>query len=409
MKSKISYILFLFVLYVFLYNPPLNLLGNLNLSYLLVLVSLFSVSRNKKDWKEYAHKFKLEITIFIIVLVYSVFRSGIVGDFMYIVRHILSVLYIVSVIPFMLFYAKKVGLDCGSGLIRALLIVSSLAACISVLAVTVPAVDDYIRNTVVQYEEDDYLYGKITRGYGIAGSLTSSYGYIQGVMAAIGFMYLKENRWFLLFMPFVLLSALINARTGVLIAFWGIAVLIFSKNKKAIIPAVVITLVFVYNIEDILRLLNINDYTIAWILDFQDQIYEMSSGNISEGAASKLFDRMIVWPSGLSEWLVGKGINLFDVDINQGKSDVGWIIQINYGGLLYVIPLYSAFFVMAKRLKKNHLFGFMLLFIGVAIIVNTKSKIFPTTSFFPFLMLVYVIEILDKKMTDNERSLLCSL
>ena len=385
-------------------------LGNINLGYLLVVVSLVVIIAKMNKWLGFIKMFRKEILLFTIVLFYSIFRSGLMGDYMYIVRHILSVLYLVSVIPFILIYANKVGINNGSSFVKAILIVSSIASCISVLAVIFPTIDDIIRTVVIQYEEDDYLYGRLTRGYGIAGSLTSSYGYIQGVIFAFGFMYLKENRWFLFFMPFVFLSALINARTGVLIAFWGIAVLVFSKSKKSIITSVILVTFFVFKIEDILRLFNINDYTVAWILDFQDQMFEISSGNINDGAAYKLFNRMIVWPSGFLEWILGKGINLFDVDINQGKSDIGWIIQINYGGILYAIPLYYAFVVMAKRLTKNHLYGLMLFFMGAAIIVNTKSKIFPTTSFFPIFMLLYVIKINEVLLSrKNDKSLLCSI
>lgn len=390
----IYYLLFLIVLYIYMYNPPISFIGGTVLPYVLVFVSLVCNIYNNQKWLGYIRFFKIEYFLFIVVLLYSFLRSGIVGDYSYIVRHLLTVLYFVSVIPFLLVFANKVGIKSVPQLLTALLIISSFAGCVSVLAIIVPEIDEYIRGVIIQYQEDDYLYGKITRGYGLASGLTSSYGYIQGVMAALGFLYYKSNKWFLFFMPIVFFSALINARTGVLITIFGILVFMFSKNLKALVPVLIVTTIFVFYFENIMRMLNINDFTVAWILDFQDKmVEEMYSGDIHNGYISNLFHRMVVWPSDF-EWIVGRGINLYDIKTKIGHSDMGWFIQLNYGGLLYVALLFSIFITIAKRLLKLNS-AFAIFFIGVVLVVNTKSIFFPSISFFPSLMLVYVVYILN--------------
>ena len=392
MNSIFSYSLFITLLYFFIYDPPFAFLGGIRLSYIFIVLSLLYVSLyNYKQWWLYFRLFQTELCFFSIVVCFSFVRSGIMGDYMYIVRHILSLLYIIAVIPILLTLSKKLGITTENKMIKGILVTSSIAGCISLACVVIPPFNDIVKNVIIQYQEEDYLYGKFNRGFGIANGLTSSYGYIQGTIVALGLMYLKENKWFLFFIPVVFFSALINARTGVLMTFWGCIVLFFSKNKKTLFPIIALTIGFIYYLKDIMSFIGFNEYTIAWILDFQDQLKELYSGNYSTGTTSKMFK--MVWPQKEFEWIVGRGVDLFRFKTSAEHSDMGWLIQLNYGGFLYIIPLYGGFLFMVNRLFNKNLHFFAYLFLGVVIICNTKSKIFPTTSFFPLLVLIYYVVI----------------
>ena len=382
-----------------MYNPPIKMfLGGMNLSYVLIVLSLLYVTVHIREWKIYIRMFEKEIALFSLVVLFSVIRSGIEQDYMYIVRHILPVLYIIAVIPGVLMIARRTGVFSEKKLIKSILIVSSVAGCLSMLCILLPSFDEFVRNQLIQYDEEDYLFGNIRRGFGIASGLTSYFGYIQGVIIALCPFYLKDNKWFIFFIPFVFLSILVNARTGVLIALWGLFVYFFSDNKKAALPLSILMIVLFVFLPDIMRLLNFNEQTIAWILDFGNQLEDISSGDFSEGTAATLLGSMNVWPSNAVEWLIGKGILMFHADlVGDTRTDIGWLLQLSYGGIIYIIILYSAFVHMAKRLVKNKQNVLMYFLAGAVFIINTKSKIFPTTGVFTFLMFLYFISILNSK------------
>lgn len=388
MKNLCSNALFIILLYVLLFNPPLTFLGGVNLGYVLIIISLYVILQHNKEWTSYFRFFHKEIMLFSIVATVSVFRSGLMGDYMYIVRHILSILYIAAVIPTILILSKMLRAGTANKIIKGILIASSIAGFFSLLCTIIPSFNEYVKSTIIKYQEEDYLFGNIRRGFGLADGLTSSYAYIQGTIAAFGLYYIKEYKWLLFIIPIIFLSALVNARTGVLISFWGFLSLIIAKKRSALILAIIISVGFIYYLENILKSIGLNEFTIAWILDFQDQLDYIASGDLSNGTTNTM-SSMIIWPSGALEWLLGSGVDLFNSP--RVHSDIGWFIQLNYGGLLYVLPLYYAFYFMSKRLLKNGKKAFALMFIGAALIVNTKSKIFPTTSFFPFLFLLYVL------------------
>lgn len=398
MKAKISYFLFLILLYVFMFNPPLALVvGSLNLSYVLIVFSLFYVLLHRNRLNLYLKPFKTEICLFVIVVVFSALRSGIEKDYMYIVRHVLPFLYIVAVIPCTIMLAKKVGIHSETQFIRSIFIVSAVASCITILCVLFPGLDEFVRNRLIQYDEDSYLFGNIRRGFGIASGLTSYYGYILGVIVGICPLYMKGNKWFASFIPLIILSILVNARTGVLIALWGVSVFFFTNSKQSVLPIFALILLLYFYLVDIMLILHFNPETIAWIQDFIDQIMDISSGNLSEGTANTLLDSMNVWPSNALEWLIGKGVLMYHAAlVGDTRTDIGWLLQLSYGGLVYIFILYYIFIYMANRLVKNREKILMWIFAGSIIIINTKSKIFPTTGVFTVLMLMYFICILNK-------------
>jgi hypothetical protein len=264
------------------------------------------------------------------------------------------------------------------------------------LCVFFPELDNYVRTQLIQYDEENYLYENARRGFGIAATLTSHYGFIQGTVIAVCPFFLKENKWFIFFIPLIILSILVNARTGIMIATWGVFVYSITSRQKVALPLAAIVFIMYFYLEDIMVALNFNAETIAWIMDFSDQMEDISSGDFSSGTVSTMLDTMVIWPSDVVEWLIGKGIVLYHNPFVTEHTDIGWFIQLNYGGLFYVFIFFTPFVIMVKRLARLGLRTLMIIFAGAVVIVNTKSNIFPNTGEFTFLMLLYFICVLDK-------------
>ena len=383
-------ILFYLTLYIFLYNPPLRFFRGVNLSYVLTVVGLYVLLRNLTSLKKYCMTFRIEVLIFLSILLYVIIRSAGIGQNLIIIRHVLGVSKFLVLIPFMLYFARKMGMYSEKELIRSFLIVSAVAGCFSMLCAYSPGFDNYVRNRLLNYEEGEYGMRVSYRAFGIASALTGYYGYIQGTLAAVGLLYIKENKWFILFLPIVYFSALVNARTGVLISIWGIAVFMMSRNTKYVYPVAGLLIFLVVSPTSFMRFFNLNEYTVAWILDFQDQLGDMEDARILK----TLFQSMMILPETTSEWIIGKGVSLFSLGYGEAHSDVGWFIQLYYGGILYLIILYSIIVYMSIRLVSNRYFLYMYFLVGTFVIINTKSSFYPGNGEFTLLLFLYCIYIL---------------
>lgn len=376
--------------------------GELKTEYILTIMSFVVMVYNFKEYKEFLAVFKAELYFFMAVLFYAVLRSfahGESGDNIEIIKHILCFTNLFLVVPFLIFVTRKHHLNTERQVINAIFIVSTLAAFISIMGAFYPPFDEYIRNYVMQYDEESYLMGNFSRGFGIASGLTSYYGYIQGTIVTMGIFYMKEIRWFLWFIPMVFFSALINARTGVLFSLWGVIVYCLLSRRQNVLFVLIITLLFFAYIAEIINALPLGDGTKSWILAFVEELNSIySSGDISTGSTtSKLFGSMVVWPRDVAEWFIGRGYVLFRT---ASHTDVGWFLQLNYGGIFYLLLLYSAVGYMIKRLVANNLAMFALFFLGALVITNTKSIFYPGYGLFPFLTFIYSVKIIYKQNQD---------
>ena len=96
-----------------------------------------------------------------------------------------------------------------------------------------PSFNSYVKGQLLA--EDEYLVVHDYRGFGIAYRLTSSYGFILGLILGIGILLYNKFKWFIFVIPFMILSIILNARTGIIISLASLLVFFFlHKTKKEI-------------------------------------------------------------------------------------------------------------------------------------------------------------------------------
>ena len=80
---------------------------------------------------------------------------------------------------------------------------------------------------------------------------------------------------------------------------------------------------------------------------FYDFIYgtNMSSSNVFV-----TLQDMILFPNSLEEWIFGTGQFIYT------KSDIGFILQLYYGGLFYLLLLLINYFITIKLIDNKYLF-----------------------------------------------------
>ncbi len=329
--------------------------------------------------------------MFLALFVYIVIRCLLQSEVSYINKTLMAVLNIFFVLPFLIHFAQKNEFGSENQIVRAVMITCTVATIITIVCLSNASVQEYVKFTILQIQEDEYIFRNDYRGFGLASRLTSNYGFILGFVAGMGCFYLKNNRWFLYCIPFLIVASLVNSRTSAIIAFSLITIYLFSSRQKgyALLVGVGACLFFGY-FSNIMQLLNVDARTYEWIMSFQEQIADVAeSGSMSASVTtSKLFGTMVVWPETVGQWLIGRGYDIFFAHSHL-HSDNGWIRQLNYGGIFYLILFYNIFFRLLNRLVRHNNVSYMFAFLIVFSIVNTKTMSFPGDTLFPLMMFFY--------------------
>lgn len=397
MKKYFIYILCLLFLYLYFHNPVLNATGGVGTLKLLYPICLLFFIMNNKSCNSCFRTFKKELSIALGMMLYlilvSLFAGNVEGAYARVVA-IVEDFLVPIVLTAMLF---KCNIDYKE-LIRMSLIISAFASVVSLLCVSIPSFGSYVRFELLVTPDDSYLGENLHRGFGISDSLTSSYGYIQGACLAIGFNYIKENKWYIFFMPFVFFSAILNARTGIIIAAFGIIIsLVCQKRLSSVFAIGAIAIFSIVIIPYVLNWMNLSDQSLLFITDFFDQFVSMQeSGSIDDTTAGTLLGRMLVWPDNISQWIFGRGESIF-VNANGASSDVGFILQLNYGGIIYLILLVRWLFFMVNRLYNNGASSFDVWnFIMIALVINIKTDYWGNTGMLRMMLLLYYMFVFER-------------
>lgn len=392
-------IIVLGLLYIYLHNPIMsNGFGSCKILYIFAILYIgFNVHRFSK----YISLFKKELVLLLILIVYSAFEFLSTGEPNTVRLHIVGLMEY-FVLPFFLICCiKAYDSENRGSFIKYMLIIGCVGAIITTACVSSSSVNEYIRlsfNKAVLDSTDDYRANTMYRGFGISEALTYSYGIIQGMFFVIALFYLKQNRWVLPITIFILLSAVLNARTGIVVAAAGLILyFIYSKKNSTFLVVVSLFILVLFNISWILDLVGVGSQTLDWLSLFMneaDSIFTNASLTASD-TTSYMFKDMLIFPRNMTEWLVGCG---YDVYWQTGRrSDLGWIIQLNFGGIPYLLLELTLLCYMYKRLKKRGFKNIAMFFAIAFIISNTKGPVLPNSGIFRFIMLFYIYYIMYSK------------
>lgn len=263
------------------------------------------------------------------------------------------------------------------------------------------------------------------RGYGVSWEYLFSYPIFNGMVIFLFLLLLIETQRPLYYVILILLATagvIFNARTGLLffliaIPFILMYLLVKRRNikKSAIIATMFMTFSLLIFIGSTDILLNLEKY--SWSLDGFMQIISILSGNLEDTTLWVLLDSHIYLPKSFTALLFGDGTYVYGVgrSAQSFHSDIGYVNQIYFGGLLYVILmiiLYANFFHIGLKNSKDKIYKYFLIgiFIGL-LLVNFKGAIFysnPATKFLIVFALAFYIErqLVTKtiKITSNEES-----
>ena len=286
--------------------------------------------------------------------------------------------------------------------IQYILFAGVIAIGITILCLSIPSIDNFIRNSVVKYRVGEVGAEVLYRGFGWGGQMTSHYSFVIGIIMTLGVMYSKKH-WFYPVIPFALIACLVNARTGAAIALIGIATYFLFSGRRV---ASVVTLsigVLSYNLLGVIMPeLNVSVTTSNWANSFFGEMETLSTDGARGTTVGYIWKEMLILPKDFQWLIIGNGYSLFNYHITEYgmfRSDIGFVNQLSFGGLIYVIPLYYLVFRIAHKLyqwKRKDLGVFLILSF---FIINFKgSFLLSSPSFELFVIMYYLMSFRKKRL-----------
>lgn len=374
----------IFALFCLLLNPAFVFLGGKHVSLLLWPLAICWFNRSVRE-RFFVHTNLFRI--WFILLLYVVLRTLMGGDPKFLIAHFFFLLDIfISYIVVYLAIKKNVDF------INTLLITASIAGIISCLCLFVPSIHEYLRN--IQVINNDYLLEVSYRGFGVGEGLTFTYGVVLGLICALGICNIKKHVWFLFFIPFVAVAVLVNARIGFFPIMIALFLFLGSEHKISYVLYLFIFLCVLWIAWEVYIKNYFPGGTLEWIKDFFTQIGEGTEG----GTVGALLNNTI-WPEDLFEWLCGKGRDVFDPS-KAVRTDIGYLIQLCYGGILYCLLLFLFVWAIFTPAYKAIPVTYMITLCLSIALVNYKG---PFLSRNPAFLCLIIIVIYYAQIKENKQ------
>lgn len=389
MAKKGTIILLLFVLF---YNPPiagfrsLQILAFLSCAYLLFNIRYLSRNINgRKLINQYC--IWIGITLYIAFMAYA-HGNGLA----YLVGNIY---WLISVVPACIMLICMINKN-GYGtkdIVNFVLLAGCIQGLIAAIAFVSPTIKQTLISSMIRghvFEEDTYDTEIIFRLYGYSSGLTFGMPILQSFLAMLAiYMAVNTSIKYIVFFPLPAFSAVINARTSIVIFLICGLIILIEKNQKNLRKIIRISGFVLAAIIVIIMALPILEAaapsTYEWVTTGVGELLNVTTGDFGDGYFSYLFDpQKWIFPNGL-DLLTGTGIRVMGNNKYGSATDIGIVNDMWYGGIIYTVLAYVLFFIYNRRLKlidrkahnqirglgKYHCHSFL----ALALFLNLKSYI----------------------------------
>ena len=206
---------------------------------------------------------------------------------------------------------------------------------------------------------------------GFAKSLFDTFGYGMGILSSVPFIlsYRTNHLKYLLTLPFIFIAILVNARTGLVI--FTIVLLIFTilmmkhrrkfSGQSSILAIIFILTIIPIGMHSIVTFMSSgSSFAMHTENDINSYIEFIKTGGKDIGSyggqADILFsDKFWTIPSQSPQLLFGMGLSVYGKDSPYDfKSDVGYINNIWYFGLVGLVSLHAIVFRHVRKVTRHH-------------------------------------------------------
>lgn len=292
-----------------------------------------------------------------------------------------------------------------------ILIMGMLQVACVILTMIVPELRDQILlSSGVEALQDNFIgIDRVFRIYGLARGYTFAMPLFQGLCIIIAYILgsYKSSKYYLL-IPFFVVSIAVNARIALVSLLIAPCVIFFFKFKKQWIKQIAsILLIFFsflilraivqYKAED-----SSSFNTWVWLDQGIEDLIDFKNGETSEtGNVYALTDRMWFAPNSIHEWIFGTGEYVFGKSYQS--SDIGYVINLYYGGLVFSLLLYLSYLFLLMKYYTNDIIqkNISVSLIVYLFIANCKGNVFMSNEIINGSMLMIVFSIAFRLFHQN--------
>lgn len=402
-KKRTLYNVFLYPLmmiltYLYIFNPPFQQLP-ISPSKLLyvILLPLFFLKCKRAFFREYTS----EVKVFFAIILYS-FAVKILtsSDAIYAQTNLflfVESLFNAFALACLLFWVFEDNVE------RVFLWCSVVAALVSVYLILSPGTNEFVRNSLLIPERELDADFFAFRSFGVSESLLFTYPVSLGVASCLCLEYAKKKSLYYLLLPFLLIAIMFNARIGFVPVLVYLGYRIIMARDFSFIFRFAGLLLIGFLILDYSGILDEYEATVTWLMDGFTEVVNLLSGKEGDKKGNvDVLSNMIIFPKSISGIIFGTGKDIYLLS-SVGHSDIGYILQIYYGGVVYVILLFSFIFSVYRKLKRNNIQNkwFNYVFLGTVLLCNVKGYFITTNSGMRTLMLLAFVFLLYGEFDSN--------
>lgn len=433
-----KYLFLITCLFIFIYSPPLAYIP-LSLIKWLSIFSIASLLLSFKKTTLSVLKYRYVaygLTLLCLAIFYAFIQDYVIGSGSSLgeSNFYKQTLVLIEVLPIALFlncYSRKYLKFSLNDLLYSLIIIGVIQSLLCSIMFLIPGIKFVIFNSILakQVRTEKLLeagyYGNF-RGFGISIGYLFSLPIFQGLLIAFIFFLclinFKKYYYTLISIPLLFLSIILNARVGLvpIIVFFGVAFIVYLKNIRisAITQFVLILGVLTISVYAFFSMTYQSTElanNVDWILKSYTQNKAFLEGTGDEGTLAILLDRHIHFPEDFNGNLFGEGLYLFGESQTSGslRSDIGYILNLYFGGYIYSFLVYSSFcflFWGALRLQKTMIARILMYFLLVVVlVVHLKGDVFWSNPAYRSVYLITLFPVVDRYISRQEqRALLIS-
>lgn len=366
-------LLLIVLLYFYLHNPIFASLGFgvIKLLYPLLIVILADSSAKRLIIQN-----KSLMLLYVMLIIYCGVRTIAGGDSQYIYNSLVAFIELFF-IPILL---VSISLHFRVDLVKQILLVGCLSCALTVLALMIPSIKELQTSLLI---ENEYLEKNTYRGFGLSEGLTYSYGFVLAIIGILSLNYYNKYRWAIYLLPFIAVAILVNARTPFIVLVISLGLYLLAKSKGGRSKGGIIAMIIIAFLS-LPIFVEVSGDTANFITQFFLEIKDVFTGGneANYSTFNTLFVEMFVLPDNFFEWVVGTGESLY---LSSNSTDMGWLLQLNYGGIIYL----SLLAIVTSLFLKNIPRGFLLItFIICIMIGNTKGDFLSNSGGFRLISLL---------------------
>ncbi|HVW13937.1 MAG TPA: hypothetical protein VHB54_08950 [Mucilaginibacter sp.] len=394
----LKYIFIVACLYIYIYSPPLKMLP-FGLIQVMTPVAYVYLAVNRLFGKMF-RLYRKEIGIFLILCIYSFIREVLASsdlsffyDSLFMLVDVIPIAFFIS--HFAFFNFSSSGIEGMQGKLLNLFVYTAvIAGLITFYLILNPTMAEVMNKGILRSGEVEYE--STYRSFGFASSLLFAYAIVQGLAVAILLFKVEKQSIktypaLILMIVLLVISILFNARIGFApIAVMTVYLLIMKRSYKLIIACAVLLPLLSYLLFNS-SLSYLFGENLDWSLKFFTETQQLLSNKSTSDASNYdvLFNDMLFMPDTAGSIIFGIGQ---DIIIHAKRnSDIGYVRQLFFGGMIYLSILFYLITSMFLRLRKIRFARwFNFLFIFTTLVCEIKGIMLSNNSAFRTLILLYV-------------------